>query len=179
MKLFHLLLPCLMLLPASAAELTVGDLVPDCGLIDQHGKPFQLSQFKGQALAITFIFTRCPLPDLCPRMTANFIAVQRELAKDKNWHLVSMSFDPEHDTPAILDAYAKAHAADANHWTFATGKVVEFGSLFGLKAVVKEGLLDHNLRTVVIDATGRVQHVFKGNEWTAQELVWELRKAMR
>ncbi|MDB6138150.1 MAG: hypothetical protein JWO94_1222 [Verrucomicrobiaceae bacterium] len=169
---------------ADTPLLAVGDAVPDCELITEQGRVFHLHDHRGQALAVTFIFTRCPLANYCPLMSTHFLAVQRELAKDAsapNWHLLSLSFDPAHDTPATLLGYAKAHGADARAWTFATGKpgaVTDFGAAFGLSAYFKEGLLNHNLRTVVIDARGRVQHVFKGNEWTPQELVWEMRKAM-
>lgn len=169
---------------ADVPLLSVGDEVPDCALINEQGKAFQLRDFRGQALAVTFIFTRCPLANYCPLMSAHFLAVQKELSKEAEngkWHLLSLSFDPEHDTPDKLLAYATAHGAEASHWTFATGKpgaVTELGASFGLSAYFKEGLLNHNLRTVVIDAKGRVQHLFKGNEWKPQELVWELLKAM-
>ncbi len=176
---------CVTVLRAEGAELAVGDKVPEAEFISQDGKAVHLGDFKGQALAITFIFTRCPLPAYCPRMTARFAEAQQELqgpaAPAGPWHLLSLSFDPEHDTPEQLRAYAKAHAASLQHWTFATAKgegVRRFGVQFGLTAVMEEGLLNHNLRTVVLDAAGRVQCIFKGNEWTAAQLVWEMRKAM-
>ena len=162
----------------------VGDCVPDCELTDQDGKICHIRQFKGQALAFTFIFTRCPLVAYCPRMTERFLEVRHELAADQaatDWHLLSLSFDPEHDTPAQLCAYAKARHIETTGWTFATGAegvVRTFGATFGLTAVMEEGLLNHNLRTVVVDRGGHVQHIFKGNEWTAKDLVWELRKAL-
>ncbi len=176
-----------LLLGTTRAEvplLAVGDEVPDCELVNEQGKTFHLRDYRGQAVALTFIFTRCPLASYCPLMSSHFLVAQRELTKeagDKKWHLLSLSFDPEHDTPDKLQAYAKAHSADASRWTFATGKgdaVIHFGASFGLTARFEEGLLNHNLRTVVIDAKGRVQHLFKGNEWKPAELVWELRKAM-
>lgn len=180
------ILACLVLcLPAWAESrlLSVGDVVPDGEFINQDGKPFHLREYQGRAVAFTFIFTRCPLPNYCPRITSQFLEAQHELAKGPpaDWSLLSLSFDPEHDTPAQLSAYAKAHEADTLHWTFATAKpgaVTDFGASFGLTAVMEEGLLNHNLRTVVMDASGRVQCIFKGNEWTARELVWEMRKAM-
>ncbi len=169
---------------ADVPLLSVGDEVPDCELINEQGKMFHLHDYRGEAVAVTFIFTRCPLANYCPLMSTHFLAVQQELSKEgtaKKWHLLSLSFDPAHDTPDKLQDYAKIHGADASCWTFATGKpgvVTNFGAGFGLTARYDEGLLNHNLRTVVIDAKGRVQHIFKGNEWTPQELVWELRKAM-
>lgn len=175
------LLVCPVSPAAQTSVLNTGDTVPDCEFVDQNGKAVHLSQFKGKALAITFIFTRCPLADYCPRMTGRFAESQRGLVAEKNWHLLSLSFDPAYDTPEKLLAYAKIHNADLTHWTFATAAgnaVRDFGALFGLTSGFKNGLLDHNLRTVVIDAEGRVQHVFQGNAWTAQELAWEMKKAM-
>jgi len=182
MKVILCLMTCVVMAVSEAAELTPGDTVPDCTLTDQNGKEVRLSQFKGQALALTFIFTRCPLADYCPRMTAHFAAVQRDMKEEANWHLLSLSFDPEHDTPEKLCAYAKAHGADLSWWTFAVTKhdeLTRMSNWFGLQVRMKDGLVDHNLRTVVIDAEGRVQHVFAGNAWTPQELAWELKKAMR
>lgn len=168
-------------MPAQAKELAVGDLIPDCALVDVNGKPLRISDFRGRALAVSFIFTRCPLPKFCPLLTSHFKAAQRELVKagGSDWHLLSLSFDAEHDTPAQLALYAKAQGSDAVTWTFATGeRVREFGAAFGLEVMTQDGLINHNLRTVVVDAAGRVQHLFKGSEWTAQDLVWEMQKAM-
>ncbi len=171
-------------LSAHARELTVGDKIPDCALLDSKGKPLLISNFRGRALAITFIFTRCPLPEFCPRLTTHFKEAQREMAKtgDHNWHLLTLSFDPGHDTPALLALYARTHGTDDSRWSFATGEhdeVTRFGTAFGLEVTTKEGLIDHNLRTVVIDPAGRVQHLFKGSDWTPAELIWEMQKAMR
>jgi len=171
-----------LLLPASARELAVGDMIPDCELVSANGKPLRISSLHGHAFAITFIFTRCPLPEYCPRLTAHFKEAQQELAKagGTDWHLLSLSFDPEHDRPAQLAFYAKAHGVDDTRWTFATGKHVrEFGARFGLEVTTKDGLINHNLRTVVVDLAGRVQHVFRGSDWTVPDLVWEMQKAMR
>ncbi len=181
MKLHHLLAACLLSLPAHARELAIGDNVPDCELTDANGRPLNISRFRGRALAVTFIFTRCPLPDFCPRLTSHFKAAQEELAKTggHDWHLLSLSFDPEHDTPRQLALHAKALGADARQWTFATGKAVkEFGAALGLEVTIKDGFINHNLRTIVVDAAGRVQCIFKGSDWTAQDLVWEMQKAM-
>ncbi len=175
----------LCVLAAMPMRLTTGDAVADRAFTSQRGQTVSLSEFKGRALALTFLFTRCPLPDYCPRLTNHFREVQRELMKlpqQADWHLLSLSFDPEHDTPAQLSAYAKAQGADAAHWTFATGplaEVREFGAAFGLEVSTTDGLLNHNLRTVVVDAAGRVQCIFKGSDWTAQDLLWEMQKAMQ
>lgn len=170
------------------AELTPGSPLPDCTLTNQIGQAIPLSAFKGRALAFTFIFTRCPFPVYCPRLNQNFAAVQAALLGDRtsaaatNWHLLSISFDPEYDTPARLAKYAETYRHDPAHWTFATGRTEDIrrlGSGFTL-AFWKEGaLFNHNIRTVVVDTRGRIQRIFHDNEWKPAELEAELRKAMR
>jgi protein SCO1 len=164
------------------APLNEGDLLPDYHFTNQLGQAVSTAQFKGQALAITFLFTRCPFPNFCPLMANNFAATQKKLLTmpnaPANWHLLIISFDPEFDTPAVLRQYAKAHGADPTRWTFATGALSEItaiGEPFGL-AFWKEqgGIISHNLRTVVIDASGRVQKIFTGNDWQPEDLVAEM-----
>jgi protein SCO1/2 len=167
-------------------EIAEGAPLPDCTLTNQDGRAIRLADFRGQALAFTFIFTRCPFPVYCPRMSGNFSSVQRELlasAPATNWHLVSISFDPDFDTPATLRSYGQAFGRDPAHWSFATGAVGNirhFGAGFGLMFRKTEaGSIDHNVRTVVVDRAGRVQKIFVGNEWKPAELAAEMRKAMQ
>ena len=174
--------------PFRAVEpLSEGDLFPEYHLTNQLGEAFSTAQFKGQALAITFLFTRCPYPSYCPLMANNFTDAQKTLLATPNaptnWHLLTVSFDPEFDTPQILKRYAENHDADPAHSTYATGGLMEItalGEQFGL-AFWKEqaGIINHNLRTIVIDASGRVQKIFIGNEWKPEELVTELVKAAK
>ena len=166
-----------------AAAFTPGSLVQDCALVDSSGGAFRLSDFRGRALALTFIFTRCPLPDFCPRLNKNFAAVQRLLAArpDRSWHLLSISLDPDYDTPARLAEYAPRYAPDPALWSFATGQpddIEKLGASLGLRVVRTGELPEHNLRTVVIGPDGRVRHVFTGNEWTPEDLAVELECAM-
>ena len=167
--------------------LNEGDLLPEYHFTNQLGHAVSTSQFKGQALAITFLFTRCPFPNFCPLMANNFGAVQKKLLTmpdaPANWHLLTISFDPEFDTPEVLQKYAEAHGADPRRWTFATGalgEVTAMGEQFGL-AFWKEqaGIISHNLRTVVIDPSGRVQKIFTGNDWQPEDLAAELVKAAK
>ncbi|HEY2082020.1 MAG TPA: SCO family protein [Verrucomicrobiae bacterium] len=162
--------------------LNEGDSLPEYHFTNQLGQAVSTSQFKGQALAITFLFTRCPFPNFCPLMANNFGAVQKKLLTmpnaPTNWHLLTISFDPEFDTPEVLQRYAEAHGADPRRWTFATGalgEVTAMGEQFGL-AFWKEqaGIISHNLRTVVIDSSGRVQKIFTGNDWQPEDLVAEM-----
>ncbi len=167
--------------------LSPGDPFPEYSLTNQFGQPFTTARFKGQAIALTFLFTRCPFPTFCPRMASNFEEVQQKLLAPPqtitNWQLLTVSFDPEFDTPAVLKGYAGAHHYDPRHWTFATGALIDvtaLGEQFGL-AFWRDppGSISHNLRTAVIDAGGRIQTTFEGNTWTSDELVAELRKAAR
>lgn len=170
---------------ADTAALRPGEAVPDCALVNQEGKPCRVGDFKGRALAVTFLFTRCPLPDYCPRLSTRFLEAQRALAREKAqpWHFLMLSFDPQHDTPAVLNAYARIQGMDLRTCTFATAAeqktILNWGSHFGLTVGFKAGLIEHNLRTVVIDATGHLQHIFEGGQWTADDLVWEVKKAAR
>jgi protein SCO1/2 len=167
--------------------LSEGDPLPEYRLTNQLGQAISTAQFKGQALAITFLFTRCPFPNFCPLMANNFAVVQKKLLAmpnaPTNWHLLTISFDPEFDTPEILRHYAEAHGAEPQRWTFATGAVLDvtaLGEQVGL-AFWKDptGIISHNLRTIVIDASGRVQKIFTGNDWEPEDLVAEMLKAAR
>lgn len=170
--------------PTSIRELEAGAPIPDCLLTNQSGQAFHLQDWKGRAFAFTFIFTRCPFPVYCPRMNTNLGAAQEALSQSRatNWHLLSISFDPEFDTPARLAEYAQGYHPDPTRWTFATGStgdIRRLGTAFGL-AFQREGTLsNHNVRTVVVDTRGLIQHVFAGNDWKPSELIEELQKAMQ
>jgi protein SCO1/2 len=164
--------------------LQIGDRLPEYHFTNEQGQAVNTLDFKGQALAITFIFTRCPLPNFCPRMSGNFEEAQRKLLSmtnaPANWHLFTISFDPEFDTPVILKSYAQRYKADPRHWNFLTGPpatTAEIADQFGQRFWREEGAINHNLRTAVIDASGRVQQIFQGNTWTVDDLVSEMVKA--
>ena len=165
--------------------LEVGDALPEYHFVDQDGKGISTSQFKGQALAITFLFTRCPFPNFCPLMAKNFAELQKILLSTAdaptNWHLLAITIDPEFDTPAVLKSYSARYRRDAAHWTFATGELIDItaiGEQFGLTFWHEEGsILSHNLRTVVIDPAGRVQNIIIGNDWSPAEIAHDMIKA--
>ncbi len=167
-------------------ELKAGDLVPNYTYTNELGRVIHLADYRGQALAITFIFTRCPFPTFCPRMTEQFGKVSKLLksAPDAppNWRLLSLSFDPDFDTPATLQVYGQRHQYDPARWSLATGSFNQierltghFGLYFGRNVPIAQQ--NHNLRTVVLDTLGRVHEIFVGNEWTAEELVTSIRAA--
>jgi protein SCO1 len=162
-----------------------GDPVPGGALVDQSGAPRPITSLGGHRIALTFIYTRCPLPDFCPLMSKRFAAVQDEIRKSpelRDVRLVSVTLDPEFDTPDVLNAHAKTLGADPGFWYFATGtrdEVLAFAKRFGVLTEPGEsaGVVVHNLRTAVIDAQGRLVSVHSGTMWTAADLVADLKKA--
>jgi len=164
-----------------------GQKVPDVRLIDETGAPRALADWRGKVVAVTFIYTRCPYPDFCPRMDRSFKSVQTAVLADAQLRqraaLLSVSFDPAFDTAPVLAARAKELGADPRIWHFATGDraaIDGFASQFGV-SVVRDGTnaesVTHNLRTAVIGSDGTLQTVFTGNEWTPAELTDALRRA--
>lgn len=166
-----------------------GDVVPDDALQDQTGTTRRLSDWRGLALAVTFVYTRCPVPDFCPVMDRHFADLQRAIRADPalrdRAHLASVSFDPQHDTPAVIAAHAKERGADAAVWSYLTGDaqaIDHLTSRFGVSALAEHDApqtITHNLRTAVIDAKGRLVKFYTGNEWTVDELLNDLRAQTR
>ncbi|MDQ6630843.1 MAG: SCO family protein [Verrucomicrobiota bacterium] len=164
--------------------LKIGDILPEYHFTNELGQSVNLSQFKGNAIAFTFIFTTCPFPNFCPRMSSNFAETQKKLSEIKNsptnWHLFSISFDPEKDVPEVLKTYAQKYKYDPRHWSFLTGELIDITAIaqqFG-QTFWREGeSINHNLRTVVIDASGRVTKIIPNEKWTSDELVEEIVKA--
>ena len=170
--------------PVPAAVLVPGDLVPDATLIDQDGKPRSIASLRGHRIAITFIYTRCPLPDFCPLMDRQFAAVQRTLQDDTNMRdvrLVSVTLDPEFDTPAVLQRHAARYKANPAVWSFLTGDpkdVAAFSHKLGIYTERDLGTganLTHNLRTVVIDPEGRLVKAHSGHDWKPADLGADLK----
>jgi protein SCO1/2 len=163
-----------------------GDPVPDTPLVDEHNAARPLTSLKGHRVALTFMYTRCPQPDFCPLMDRNFAAVQNEIKKTPGLgdvRLVSVSFDPANDTPAVLQAHAKTLQADPAVWHFVTasaGDIKGFGARFGVTAEPSDespAILTHNLSTAVIDAEGRLVKIRPGNMWTPADLIADLKAA--
>lgn len=172
--------------PPVADILTAGQSVKDASLVDQDNKPRTFSSFKGHRLAVTFIYTRCPLPDFCPLMDRNFASIQKTIASTPalaDVRLLTVTLDPDFDRPAILKAHARRREADPAIWTFLTGdptEVNKFASQFGLYVEHNpQNAIDitHNLRTAVIDPEGRLVTAHSGNSWTPAELVADLSAA--
>jgi protein SCO1/2 len=170
---------------SDSVELHPGDLLPDGKLRSENGGILRFSDFHGQAVAFTFFFTRCPLPDYCMRMNRNFAAARQILLSDThattNWQFLSISFDPEFDQPQVLASYAQLYRGDdSRHWLFATAfrdTLRELAPGLDLMVVHEGDNISHNLRTVVIDPRGRITSQFDGNAWTPEQLADALRQA--
>jgi len=160
---------------AESTELRKGERVPDFTLTDENGKPVRLSDFRGKAVVLTFIYTRCPLPNFCPLMSKNFQALQERLSKafPGKFHLLSVTIDPKFDRPEVLKGYAALHQADSQSWSFATGteeQINEVASSFGLVHEPEGAMISHNLRTALISPDGNMVHLWKSNVWTPYEV---------
>lgn len=160
-----------------------GEIVPDFELIDQDGRAFRLGDFRGKAVVLTFIYTRCPIPNYCPLMSKNFADLQHRLSKEfaNKYQLLSISLDPEFDRPQVLKKYAGRYGAKGKDWSFVTGTAEQINfvaSLMGLYYEQQNGLPSHDLRTAVISADGRLVHVWKSNVWTPYEVQRMVRETL-
>lgn len=175
-------------IPAAAGIelLGPGDAVPDTALVDQDDRPLTLKDFAGSAAAITFVYTRCPLPQYCPLMDRRFADVQSLAAGDAalagKVRLLSVSFDPAFDRAAVLAAHAGTLGADPSVWRFATAEeaiVDRLAARFGINVIREHnGTITHNLRTAVIDGSGTITAILDSNAWTADDLLRELKAAL-
>jgi protein SCO1/2 len=153
----------------------IGQPTPDFTLTDQTGRQVSLRQCAGKVVALTFIYTSCPLPDYCPRLSRNFESLNHRFANrmGRDLILLSVTFDPVHDTPPVLAAYAATLKANSKSWHFLTGTLPEVQAVcrrFGLNFWQEEGLLTHLLHTFVIDRATSLVANFEGNEFTAVQL---------
>ncbi len=158
--------------------LNIGDALPEYSFTNQSGENFKTTDFKGKALAIHFIFTSCPFPTYCPRMSQNFSQALQKLKESSNgptnYHFLSITIDPERDSPQVLEAYGKTHSYDPQVWTYATGDPIEIRAIteqFGQTFWKEGGTINHNLRTIVLNGEGLVHKILPSNEWQVDELV--------
>jgi protein SCO1 len=171
--------------PAPVAEgVKPGDAVADAAFLDEDAAPRQLATWRGHRVALTFVYTRCPIPEFCPLMDRHFVAVQRAMAKAPEFadvRLLTITMDPAFDKPAVLKAHAARLKADPAVWSFLTPRedgAAAFYKQFGLLVERGEGGsadITHNLRTVVLDADGRVAAIRTGNDWTPEQLIADIR----
>ena len=157
--------------------------MPPLSLTDQDGKWISLETFRGQAFVLTFVFTRCAVPNFCPRMSNSFVELQTAIKSDPsalaNIHLLSITLDPSFDTPEILKQYGDSHAADARIWSFATGDPKEIDALtraFSVYRQTEGGTISHGLATALIDKNGKIDKIWRGNGWTPAEVIEEIKR---
>ena len=172
--------------PPAPPIIKPGDMVADAALVDQNGQKTSLAARRGHRVALTFIYTRCPLPDYCPLMDRHFVTIQKHLQSTPalaDVRLVTATLDPQFDTPAVLKAHGERLGADPRIWSLVTGTpdaIAGFGKQFDL--YVERNAQDaiditHNLRTVVIDADGRLVKMRTGNDWTVADIIADLEAA--
>ena len=159
----------------ASTPLEVGAQVPDFTLIDQARQRVTFSSLAGKVLAINFIYTRCALPQFCLRVSNNFGVLQKRFQKElgKDLVLLTITFDPERDTPEALATYASQWKADPKTWHFLTGPVADVRkvcALFGVDYFPDEGLMNHSLRTTIIDRRGKILANIEGNAYTPEQL---------
>ena len=168
---------------------TSGAVKPRSPLLDykftnELGQAVSLNGFRGQALAITFFYTRCPLPNFCPRLSKNFQEASQKLEAmtnaPTNWHFISVSFDPEFDTPEVLQNYGNSYHYDPAHWSFLTGppdKIAELARAAGVEYAATGGSINHNFRTLIVNAQGHLQMIFPTSGDLSDQIVSEILKA--
>jgi protein SCO1/2 len=170
-------------------EAKTGDELPNYILTNQDGKETRVGNYRGKTLLLTFIYTRCPIPEYCNLMSTNFAKVDRQLQQDlelfKKTHLLSISIDPEYDTPPVLRSYGAAYTEryqdeTFEHWEFATGskdQIKGIAQFFGLRYFEDNDQIVHSLRTAIITPDGKVWKVYTDNEWKPEEVVKEIQSA--
>jgi protein SCO1 len=167
-----------------------GDEVPGIELVNQSGKHVNLNSYRGKSVLLTFLYTRCPMPDFCPLMTRNFAAIEKALAQRPEMysktHLLSVSFDPKFDTPKVLASYGEKYVLQAgsrkfDHWEFVVppeADTEKFANYFGLLYSEEKGLLDHSLSTVIISPQGKIFKWYPTNTWNPEDVLKDLESSL-
>ncbi len=159
-------------IPKAEGKVAIGESIPDFTLTDQDGQAVRLSSFLGRLVAVDFIYTRCPLPDVCPRLSANFARLQKRFASKVE--LLSITLDPEYDTPAVLGEYARRWGAEPRTWHFLTGSPEDIRRVAGHFGVVywpEDGMLTHTSSTAIVDRTGHLSALIEGSSFTSKQLI--------
>jgi protein SCO1 len=163
-----------------------GETVPDFALVNEIGKHIHLHDFRGKTVLLTFVYTRCPLPDYCPLMSRNFAKIEKDLAKNprqyKETELLSISFDPKYDTPKVLHKYGENYIQDAgdrdfDHWEFVSAPVAEMPDIekfFGLFVDEQNGQVVHSMSTAVIGPDGKIYRWYHGNDWQTADVLQDV-----
>ena len=159
----------------------IGETLPEFTLLDQEGRAVSGSRFRGRQIVLNFIYTRCPLANMCPAATLRMAALQKAAreAGVKNFELVSISFDPDHDTPGVLKEYAQVRGLDTSNWSFLTGPDASVRQLLAQLGVIREfegATIKHTLATVLINEQGRISYRVDGSTWLVEDFLGHLKK---
>ena len=168
--------------PEPNRAVAVGDAVPDFTLTDQTGRDVRLSDMRGEPVAVTFIYTRCPIATACPLTTTRFAKLDSMLAAKRFGRLLTISVEPERDTPKVLAEYASHLKADPERWKFLTGDpkaVADVASRFGVIYYPDAGQIVHAQAVAVVDASGRLATIYYGDNWEAEAIFRDLEKARK
>jgi protein SCO1/2 len=168
--------------PEPNKAIAVGDTVPDFALTDQTGKTVRLSQFRGEPVAVTFAYTRCPDATACPMTMAKFAKLNAALTGKNFGRLLAVTVDPENDTPAVLADYAERMGADPARWKFLTGDslaLARVAETFGVLYYPERGQIVHQQAVAVIDPEGRLATIYYGADWEPEQILQELEKARK
>lgn len=181
-----LLLMLLMMAPVLAESLQVGDTVPDFSLVNQNGEKVSLQQYRGKVVLVTFLYTTCPFPEKCPTISKKLGQTRSVIEKvtqgSDELQVISITIDPEHDTPERLKAYSQGMDRNVSNWTFLTGApatVAKVASLFGVLYWDEKGVLEHNMRTAVIGKDGKLEILLTGSDWKPGQLAAQLKALLQ
>ena len=171
-------------MPPPARQPLPGEPAPEWSLIDQHNRPVTMSSLRGKLVALNFLYTRCPMPEVCPRLAAAFATVQRRFgaAMGRDLVLVSITIDPEWDTPQVLAAYAKLWRAQPDAWRFLTGPpdaVRKAATDWGLVYWPEDGAITHTSRTALIGRDGRLLAMVEGSSYRTDQLIELIRRHLQ
>lgn len=159
----------------------IGEQLPEFTLLDQEGRAVSGSRFRGKQIVLNFIYTRCPLANMCPAATERMAALQKaaKAAGAKDFELISISFDPENDTPGVLKEYAQVRGLDTSNWSFLTGPDTAVRQLLAQLGIIREfdgPTIKHTLATVLINEDGKIAYRVDGSSWQVDDFVRRLRK---
>jgi protein SCO1 len=174
--------------PGSSLQAPVpGEVPPNFEFVNQDGKKVQLHQYRGKFVLLTFIYTRCPLAEFCPLATHNFAEIEKELAKTPGayakTHLLSISFDSDHDTPEVLRSYSKSFMSKPayDHWEFVTmprATRSQIAGFFNLFIDEEDGQFTHSMKTALIAPDGKVAHWYDSNDWKPADVLADLKESV-
>jgi len=168
--------------PEPNKGVAIGDTIPDFTLTDQTGARVKLSQFRGQPVAVTFVYSRCPVATACPLTVARFSKIDAGLKKDNFGALLCVTVDPENDTPAVLKEYAAHVGADPKRWKFLTGDprdVARVAERFGVLYYPDKAQIVHSQAVAIVDPDGKLATVYYGEQWEPETVLQDLQKARK